>query len=205
MITCDDVRERAAEAALDLLSGDARADVLTHLDSCDDCRELVRELSVASDRLVLLSPEAEPPLGFEQRVLTRFPPARRRRRWPVAAAAAAAALLLVVGVALGRAGRDQLNVREVVMRTPSGSVVGDAYLHGEDPSWMLVAVPGWTDASPDYTVRVTMTDGTRLEFPGGDLATGHGAWGTSLPVSTDTVHEIALVGGDGRVWCSASL
>jgi hypothetical protein len=200
MSTCADVQELIPEAALGLLSGSERADVLTHLDRCEDCRELMHELSAVSDELVLLSPNAEPPAGFEQRVLGRIGASRRRRRWPVAVGAIAAALLAVVGFAFGRAGGGSSpSVHEVAMRAPSGRVVGDAYLNGDDPNWVFVAVPGWADTSTDYRLRITFADGGTTEVP------GTGSWGTVLPVDSGQVRQLSLVGSDGKVWCSATV
>ena len=89
MTTCGDVQALSPEGALGLLSGGDRAAVLDHLDTCEDCRELMHELTTVADSLVLLAPNAEPSSGFEQRVLERIDATRRRRRWPIVVAAAA--------------------------------------------------------------------------------------------------------------------
>src|SRR5947199_5423679 len=98
---CERLHEVGPELALGVLSGRDRADAIVHLQDCPVCEQHVRELSVIGDRLVLLVPGAEPPVGFEQRVLDRLGlPARRRhwrRRWLAAAAA-------VLAVGLGAAG-----------------------------------------------------------------------------------------------------
>jgi hypothetical protein len=195
-----DVQALTPEAALGLLAGSERAAVLEHLDGCEECRELMHDLSSVADDLVLLAPSAEPPAGFEQRVLSRLGANRARRRWPLVIAGIAAALLAVVGFALGRAGSGPSSpVQEVAMRASSGRVVGEAYLHGHDPTWVFVAVSGWTDSSTDYRLRVTFADGTTTEV------LGAGAWGTVLPVHSSQVRELSVVGSDGRMWCSASV
>ncbi|MEY2404900.1 MAG: hypothetical protein QOD38_2451, partial [Acidimicrobiaceae bacterium] len=164
MTACTEVRALLPEASLGLLSGTERAEVLEHLDRCEACRERMHELSAVADDLVLLAPNAEPPPGFEQRVLARIGAPRPRRRWPVALAAAAAAVLAVVAFAAGRAtNASPASVREVAMTAPSGRVVGDAYLHGDDPTWVFVAVPGWTDTANEYRLRVTLVDGATTE------------------------------------------
>ena len=195
-----DVQALIPEAALGLLAGSERAEVLGHLDGCEQCRELMHELSAVADELVLLAPHAEPPAGFEERVLTRVGATRGRRRWPLVVGAIAASLLAVVGFAVGRAGSGSPpSVHEVAMRAPSGRVVGDAYLHGNDPMWVFVAVPGWTDTSTNYRLRVTFADGTTTEAPGA------GSWGSVLSVDSGQVRELSLIDADGRVWCSASV
>jgi hypothetical protein len=192
------VRVLVPEAALELLSGSERADVLDHVETCEACRELMHDLSAVADDLVLLAPNGEPSPGFEQRVLAQIGPVHTRRRWPVVAGSIAAALLAVVAFAAGRAmGGSAPAVQEVTMRSPSGRVVGDAYLHGDDPTWVFVAVPGWTGTSDEYRLRVTFTDGTTSEVA------GSGSWGSILPVDSHRIRELALVGADGRVWCTA--
>ena len=71
-MSCDEFAEVAAELALGVLTGRERARALAHLDGCESCREQVRELSMAGDELLALLPPAEPPAGFESRVLERL-------------------------------------------------------------------------------------------------------------------------------------
>ena len=195
-MTCEDVDLLAAEAALGLVSGADRAGVLAHLEGCERCRSLVGEMAEVADALVVAAPQAEPPPGFEQRVLRGL--GAPRRRWPVAVAGAAAAVALVVVFALGRSSGPAPAVREVTMRTPSGRVVGEAYVHPGSPTWVFAAVPGWKDDLTEYRLRVTLADGTSTE------ANGIGSWGTTVPDDGD-VRSIALVGADGQVWCSAAI
>jgi hypothetical protein len=84
---CDEFAEVAAELALGVLTGRERAAALAHLDSCESCRELVRELTMTGEELLALLPSREPSAGFETRVLERIglsapsrpgPPPRRR-------------------------------------------------------------------------------------------------------------------------------
>ncbi|HEY1275858.1 MAG TPA: zf-HC2 domain-containing protein [Thermoleophilaceae bacterium] len=116
-MTCEETRELAPELALGIADGAERAQALSHLAQCADCRRAVAELSEVTDELLMLAPEHEPPVGFESRVLARLEPgpaepaaapapsAARvpRRRWrrrftavlaPVAAAALTAVLVL---------------------------------------------------------------------------------------------------------------
>jgi anti-sigma-K factor RskA len=71
-MSCDEFAEVAAELALGVLTGRERAAALAHLDGCESCREQVRELSMAGDELLALLPSAQPPAGFESRVLERI-------------------------------------------------------------------------------------------------------------------------------------
>jgi hypothetical protein len=71
-MSCDEFAEVAAELALGVLTGRERARALAHLDGCESCREQVRELTMAQEELLALLPSAEPPAGFESRVLERI-------------------------------------------------------------------------------------------------------------------------------------
>ena len=71
-MSCEEFAEVAAELALGVLTGRERARALAHLDGCESCREQVRELTMAQDELLALLPSAQPPAGFESRVLERI-------------------------------------------------------------------------------------------------------------------------------------
>jgi anti-sigma factor RsiW len=196
MSTCTDIQTRVAESALGLLDGADRADVLAHLESCAACRGIVGDMSRVADALVLLAPEAEPPLGFERRVLQQLggrAPARRR-----ILVAVAAAFLVIGGVAAGwsMSGKHS-DVRSVAMRTPSGKSVGEAYLHDAPAGWVFVAVPDWR-AERTYHLRVSYADGRTADV------TGDGVWAATVD-STTAVHRLELVDADGDTWCSSDV
>ena len=69
VIGCAAARERAPELALGTLTGAERAEVLLHVNGCARCQASVDEFAEIADVLPHLAPEAEPPLGFERRVL----------------------------------------------------------------------------------------------------------------------------------------
>ena len=71
-LSCDEFAQMAAELALGVLTGRERAAALAHLDGCESCRELVRELTMTGEELLALLPSREPPAGFETRVLERI-------------------------------------------------------------------------------------------------------------------------------------
>ena len=71
-MTCTELADVAAELALGVLTGRERALAVAHLDNCDACREDVRQLMATGEQLLELVPPAEPPAGFETRVLERL-------------------------------------------------------------------------------------------------------------------------------------
>ena len=71
-MTCAELADVAAELALGVLTGRERAVAIAHLDTCEACREDVRQLMATGEQLRELLPPAEPPAGFESRVLERL-------------------------------------------------------------------------------------------------------------------------------------
>jgi hypothetical protein len=68
-MTCAQLHDVAAELALGVLTGRERATAIAHLGQCRACREEVRQLMAVGGLLPELLPPAEPPAGFETRVL----------------------------------------------------------------------------------------------------------------------------------------
>src|SRR5690242_7563584 len=81
-----------------------------HLHRCASCEDLVGELTVTVDRLIELLPGAEPPAGFDQRVITGVaaPSPRARWRWMIAAAVVVSVALSAGGWIVGRAAQNVL-------------------------------------------------------------------------------------------------
>ncbi|MFF9851433.1 anti-sigma factor family protein [Streptomyces litmocidini] len=72
---CERLREEGAELALGILPARERAEAVAHLDRCPDCRAHVERLTAVGDGLLGLLPGAEPPVGFESRVIRAMLPA----------------------------------------------------------------------------------------------------------------------------------
>jgi hypothetical protein len=58
-----------AQLAFGSPHGSERAGLVEHVSSCAGCRAHLRDIETVADTLLLLAPEAEVPVGFEQRVL----------------------------------------------------------------------------------------------------------------------------------------
>ena len=71
-MTCAELADVSAELALGVLTGRERAVAIAHLNACEACREDVRQLMATGEQLRELLPSAEPPAGFESRVLERL-------------------------------------------------------------------------------------------------------------------------------------
>src|SRR4051794_8694979 len=108
---CDAFDASVAELALELLGTAERDALLAHAATCARCTTELHRTSAAADRLTLLAPDCEPPVGFEQRVMEslraqpkhvplvqRLRPVRPVRVWHLAAAAV---VLLAIGMVVG--------------------------------------------------------------------------------------------------------
>lgn len=61
------------ELAIGVAAGDDRAGALGHIARCIRCRSSLEWATAAADAMLLLTPEREPPPGFESRVLAGLP------------------------------------------------------------------------------------------------------------------------------------
>ena len=197
----------AAEVALGIAPAEDRARLRWHATGCAGCREVLSEQSALADDLLALTPEHEPPAGFESQVLAMLgdrPP--RRRRWRRVALVAAAILAAAV-VSGGAVYRAQTPDRELAasiratlatahgqyfasgaLRDPSGGQRGTVFGYQGDPAWIFLTVT----AAPTgrYAVEVvTHTGVTHRLADGVDLAVSP-SWGGIVPAA---IHEISVV------------
>lgn len=74
--SCEVFDPLVAELALGVLEGKERADTLAHVEHCRACQHELLLMGDVADRLAQLTPAAEPPAGFETRVLATIEAAR---------------------------------------------------------------------------------------------------------------------------------
>jgi hypothetical protein len=213
---CADVRELAPELAVNIVGGAERAEALQHMSECGPCRALVAELSDAADALTLVAAEAEPPPGFEHRVLAAMG-AGKRRSWRRALAlaatvAAATAIVSIVGVRLvdgndaqrpvvARAASN--SVEAVTMKNDSGIDVGELLVSDGHPAVVMVTVDYYI-ADGTYDVELRSPQRSEHETIGHILVRqGRGSWGGTSRLPPEGT--IAVVDGDGDEKCRALL
>jgi predicted anti-sigma-YlaC factor YlaD len=209
---CADVREQAPEFALGLLDGDTRAEVVHHIDGCPACRTVVLELAETADAMVLLAPEAEPPAGFERRVMDQITGGARRARWRttrlVALVAAAAVIISVVTVRVVESTRSDpvAAVAMVPMVGNGGVTVGQVEVNdpGTGAGTRLAVTVDYALPDGDYRVVLAPDQAAHRVLGTMAVAGGRGAWSgsTSLP---DGATDLLLVDNAGTVPCSATL
>jgi hypothetical protein len=213
---CERLRELAPELALGIADGEERAWALEHLAGCAACRAHLERLSGAADELVLLAPAAEPPPGFEGRVVERLAPAPSRPAWPrrlalpaSAALAAAALAAFAVWSALGDdrdladAYRDTLEVADgeyidaSPLAAPGGAEVGYVYGYQGRASWLIAVVYDGLDDG-HYRVQLVGRDGERMPLRPLEIEGGRGSVGAVTPIPFDDVAAIRVLDDRGR-------
>jgi hypothetical protein len=222
-LSCERMHELAPELALDILSGYERATAQAHLGECPDCREYVGSLTRVSDRLLTLVPGAEPPVGFEDRVLSRMgltpPPVRqpKRQHWlPIAVAAAVAAVVFGIGgwvvggvssqhaatVADAPGPGDQV-IRYATFRSPTDQKVGQVFTLQGSPAWVYMSVSSGRNVNW-VSCQLIKKDGSIVQVGAFTLSSGKGSWSNDLAVDPSTVASARLVSNTGAVLASAS-
>jgi Putative zinc-finger len=217
---CEDVRDSLVELSLGIASGDERAEVLAHVADCPACRRLLAELTAASDDLLQLAPEHEPPPGFELRVLEGIGAVRRPRRRrsfrlvPVFSAALAAAAIAAGAVlaathderllgrqlsaVLARAQGNYIAVTE--LRDAGRRELGMVFHYGGRPSWVFATLdrplpPG------RYRVSLVRKDGSTVDVRTVELGADDRSLGATVDVDMREVRGLRLENErDGTVY-----
>lgn len=156
-----------------------------------------------------LPPASGPPAG---RAAGRGRRARTPRRRLVAVAlAAAAAVVVAVGLTavLGGGGSPGGEVAVADLRTGTGVVVGEATAEGDASSLVTVDVPAWDELverwgdapGSGYWLVVEQDDGTRTMHA---LADDVQDWSMRVDAEVDDIATVAMLDGEGRVWCSGA-
>jgi hypothetical protein len=218
---CDLMQDDLVELALGSLDGRSRSEVLEHVGSCPRCRATLEQLSGVTDTLLQLAPEAEPPLGFELRLVEKLRAAeadrplateRARQRWFRRAGplVAAAAVVLLLGVGLGSLVTSRGNNNQVqsapgvttAALTSHGHVLGQVMTSPGNPAWMFMTVDEdvW---SGKVTCEVTLAGGKTETVGVFTLSGGYGAWGAPLTSPASDVRSARLVAADGTIVASA--
>lgn len=219
-LSCAEARELAPELALGILGGAERAEMLLHVNGCARCQAYVAELTDAADVIPQLVPDAEPPPGFEARVLRRLgeDERRTRRRWIAAVAAVAAAAIIVsvttvrvieandgVDVAARGVPTTRLANTPVAVPMQGGSVdvaVGWAFVN--DRHGVAVSVD-YGIPTGAYAVTATPTGGDPATLGTVQVTDGRGAWTGRSAAPLPAGSRIALVDATGTEACHGTV
>jgi putative zinc finger protein len=210
-IDCARVRELAPEFVLGVAPGDERALILDHVNSCEECRRVIQEMSAVADELLLLAPDHEPPLGFENSVVRKLSSARAgkpRRQWLLTAAAGLVALSVgasAVWFATGSDRRVGAYYRSVLARADGeyftarelwdneGKRAGVVFAYEGDPSWLFMVVDG-ERAEGEFTCYAELEGGRSMALGTFSLGADHRTWGVTVD---EEIHNLDRVRLDG--------
>jgi hypothetical protein len=211
-LSCPDVREVAPDFAFGILDGEARADVLLHLDHCQTCQRFVSELSETADAMVLLAPEAEPPPGFERRTLDRIVETSRRRRWRtvklVVATAAAAAILSVVMVRIVDQNREPTSpgtAETVAIVGADGQRVGKVDIVSDGTMMALDLDVAYSLPDGGYNIWLTRSGAPKERIGTLQVTDSAGSWSGPARVAPSATQLELVEITTGRTRCSAKL
>lgn len=209
---CDEVRLLLSELATGALTGQERAAALRHVATCAGCRQELAELSKTADNLLLIAPEAEPPGGFESRVMAQLNGVTRARPRRVLAAAVAAAfvgaMVLGAGAVWWHTGPDRTlaeQTRQTMavangrylhaapLLTTAGTRAGTVFLYQGSPSWLLVSVTA-APANGPFTMSVIGRDGQEYRAGTCQVTEGAATTGYQLAVPVKSIAAIEMEG-----------
>lgn len=225
---CERLRELDAELALGVLPARERAEAVAHLDGCPECRERVERLTAVGDDLLALLPDAEPPVGFESRVVRALgaePVPKRRRVWQrngqgtwrwrrlrLAAAAVTATLACgfggwaigtaVVGAPTAVSQRTDGGLRQAAL-VADGREVGHIFSHTGGQDWVYMSVDLGTSGQGPVRCLLVHADGSAVPAGSFPLKDGYGYWGTPVAADPATVTGARLMSPDGTVVATA--
>jgi hypothetical protein len=216
--TCTEVRDAAAEFALDILEPHERSAIAAHLLRCPDCRVEVDSMSAVGSRLLELIPGTEPPLGFDRRVLAQVVLAQVRPRRGIgqrlgngrsrllAGAAAVAAAVVLVFASLGWfSGGKPTHTPHAVLTAEllqGGHRVGEVYA-SSGSKWLSMTVHGASGADK-VTCELVGAQGAVVPIGSFDLVDGSGSWGAPDPTGFAGVTGARLIDSTGHVIATAT-
>jgi hypothetical protein len=218
---CARFREFADALALGEVDGPLRHELLEHSSRCAACQAHLSQLTVVTDRLLLMAPSTEPPPGFEGRVLERLANARgdgpaaeaeRRRRTRLRGLLAAAVLLTVavVGATAGRLSAEHTPELRAISQgriiRADGSVAGMVRVVDRPRPMVLITI----DAPRKSDIRVTCSlvklDWTSVPIGSwvyGDIE--HGAWAAGIDASLLGAIRMNVLDPNGGILATAEL
>lgn len=206
-----------------------RSELLSHLTGCLRCRGAYAEIVDAIDATVPAAPEAQPPAGFDLRVLETLGigtadsdggPAHRVSRWfsPRTLVAAAGVALVAAGGLFGVtamlgdgadeqppvAGASELAEGTAVLETADGARVGTAAVAWMDDSRVLVISVHRAPVGVRYSCRVRLAEGEPQVLGRWEASsTDGGVW--VVPAPQGDLNAVELVTDSGQVWSSTAL
>lgn len=212
--THDEVRELAPELALGIAAGEQRARALAHIAFCSECRTLVDDLSRAADEMLLVSPQKEPPIGFEAQAVRRVRGIRPRYRLRLAAAFVSVAFIAIgltwivtqaatsrdrdladryLALIEGRSGE----LFAAPLRTADGGRAGQVFAYEGSANWIFIVVTAKTGNGMHEIVLTPRVQAAGSTVGRIRLVDGRGSWGSTTGLDLRGL-VVELVKEDGK-------
>lgn len=210
------------ELALGEIGEPHRSRLVRHLVSCPECRAAYEGILAAVDATLTAAPQLAPPVGFEERVLSKIgavataeatagPPRRRPRARLLLAAAAVLLAALAGGITAVAVWGDEeaapepvLTADSAALRKGDGEVVGTASLSSVNDKPVVVVSLANPPIGVPYHCRVMLDGGPTVDSQSWeDEAPGGSTW--IIPVPEGRIVNLEVVTDDGRVWSSAQM
>jgi anti-sigma factor RsiW len=209
------------ELALGEVAEPRRSELLSHLSACLRCRAAYADIVAAVDATVPAAPQAQPPAGFDVRVLTELgidTPAQQGRSARVGRLVSprrllvAAALLAAVasgawaGATMldGPGARVPVAADTAMLRTGDGDQIGTAAVAWMHESRVLVVQVSDAPVGVTYTCRVLRADAAPRVLGRWEASSPDGGtWVVGAPPGD--LDRLELVTESGQVWSSARL
>jgi anti-sigma factor RsiW len=216
-----ELEQDLVELALGEVAEPRRSELLSHLSDCLRCRAMYADIVGAIDATVPAAPEAQPPAGFDLRVLSALGIGTAPEPTPVRRiaalfsprallAAAAVVLVLLAGVWAGTAmfgeSQPQTPVASgtAVLQTGEGDDIGTAAVAWMHEDRVLVVAVNNAPVGVPYTCRVRLAEGQTKDLGRWEASSPEGGtW--VVPAPQGDINGIELVTDSGQVWSSARL
>lgn len=207
-VTCDEFDRAVGELAVGAIGEPRRSGLLAHAAGCARCDAELRGLADVADRLLLLASAAEPPAGFESRVLEQIPlPGRRSRRRVRGTVIAAAAAVVVVGFLIatliaGTPGRGEHGT----VLSAGGARVGDVRLSPDPKPHVLLTIDEPQRGPGERSCELELADGERVvvgRWTYEDVE--RGVWAVGIDRRLLNAVRMRVLDADGNVIATAEL
>jgi anti-sigma factor RsiW len=228
-----ELEQDLVEMALGEVAEPRRSELLSHLTGCLRCRATYSDVVAAIDATITAAPEAQPPAGFEARVLASLGIESAAQTGPVERLTRSrtsrlllAAAAVVVAVAAGALGASALQDGDpgdpgdpgdtaaavapglpeatTVLHTGDGEDVGTASVAWMHERRVLVVSVHTAPVGVAYSCRVKLSEGdSRVLGRWEASSTDGGVW--VMPAPQGDLNALELVTDSGEVWSSARL
>jgi hypothetical protein len=206
-ISCTEMKELAPEFVLGILSVDERNKALEHLTGCSRCSNDVDELANTSDQLLVLSPQAHPPVGFEQRVFSTIKRQQKTKMhwWRYGVAAAVVLGLLAATLLAIRSDSSRLSaapIRTAFVAGDNGNFTCSTVIRPGNPARITVHVDE-SGSNETYNVRLRMDDSEIVNLGSVKLDNGKGTLISSASLNAADTKNVDVLDTSGQLHYSA--